>query len=212
MYAYGFHLRTRSAELHLKSADSRVAATFQRSYRNSQQDRNFVMASLEYVGNVDEILELDYGTVYVIVLVYTWVKANYRGPFATIKKDRWGFNVANFESLIQLGYESFAFPISMEQVFYSSCPDMPGWKVIIRTEVRGCKVVANPEEAVECPIFQAGRDADHVGLRVPEEILEAPELPLPNSRVVCRKDLFEEIVQENNEAFDRNVGESSEEE
>jgi hypothetical protein len=72
--------------------------------------------------------------------------------------------------------------------------------------------VANPEEAVEGPIFQAGLDADHVGLRVPEEILEAPELPLPNSRVVCRKDLFEEIVQENNEAFDRNVGESSEEE
>jgi hypothetical protein len=71
---------------------------------------------------------------------------------------------------------------------------MPGWKAIIQTEVRGRKVVANPEEAVEGPIFQAGLDADHVGLRVPEEILEAPELPLSNGQVVRREDLFEEIV------------------
>jgi hypothetical protein len=79
MYAYGFYLRTRSAELHLKSMNSGVVATFQRPYRNGRRDRNFVMASLEYVGNVDEILELVYGTVCMVVFICTW------GPFATIE-------------------------------------------------------------------------------------------------------------------------------
>jgi hypothetical protein len=40
---------------------------------------------------------------------------------------------------------------------------MPGWKVVIRTEVRGRRVVVNPEDAVEDNMFQLGRDVDHVG-------------------------------------------------
>jgi hypothetical protein len=131
MYGYGYHCRIKSAKQHMKTADSGVVATFRRPFQNGQRDRNIVIASLEYVGNVEEILELDYGIVCLVVLVCTWVKANYRGPSSIIKKDRWGFTVANFESLIQPGYESFAFPLHVDQVYLSRCPDMPGWKVVI---------------------------------------------------------------------------------
>jgi hypothetical protein len=194
----------------MKTADSGVVATFRRPFQNGQRDRNIVIASLEYVGNVEEILELDYGIVCLVVLVCTWVKANYRGPSSIIKKDRWGFTVANFESLIQPGYESFAFPLHVDQVYFSRCPDMPGWKVVIWTEVRGRRVVATPEEGEECEMFQLGRDVDHVSLRVPEDIPEEPEILLPNGRVVRREDMFEGLLDEANDVFDRDIGESSE--
>ena len=46
-----------------------------------------------------------------MLFVCDWVKANYRGRNATIKKDEWRFTMANFRALVPFGYESFAFPI-----------------------------------------------------------------------------------------------------
>jgi hypothetical protein len=60
LYVYGYHFKVRSTEEHLKCTDSSVVATFRRPYRNGRRDRNLVMASLEYVGIIDEILELDH--------------------------------------------------------------------------------------------------------------------------------------------------------
>jgi hypothetical protein len=55
-----------------------------------------VVADIEYVGNLQEIVELNYGGPCVIVLFCKFVKANYCGQYTTIKKDRWGFTLANF--------------------------------------------------------------------------------------------------------------------
>jgi hypothetical protein len=33
-----------------------------------------------------------------------------------IKKDRWGFTLANFDSMVHIGLESFAFLLHIEQV------------------------------------------------------------------------------------------------
>jgi hypothetical protein len=76
--------------------------------------------------------------------------------------------------------------------------------------VRGRRVVATPEEGEECEMFQLGRDVDHVSLRVPEDIPEEPEILLPNGRVVRREDMFEGLLDEANDVFDRDIGESSE--
>lgn len=86
MYAFGYHFRVRSAESHLRTCDSGIAATFTRPCRSGIRDRNVIIAAVEYVGHLDEILEVDYGAVRQTVLIGTWVKANYRGPSATIKK------------------------------------------------------------------------------------------------------------------------------
>ena len=97
MYAYGYHFRVRSAEQSITSTcDSGVAAVFRQPCRSGRQDRNIVNEELEYVGQIDEIVELDYGGHCVVLLVCDWVKANYRGRNATIKKDEWGFTMANF--------------------------------------------------------------------------------------------------------------------
>jgi hypothetical protein len=65
MWAFGNHLQV----AHLRTCDSSVAATFLRPCRSGVQDRNPVLASIEYVGNVEEILEVNYGGLFVTVLV-----------------------------------------------------------------------------------------------------------------------------------------------
>lgn len=68
MWAFGNHLRVRSAETELRTCDSGVAATFLRPCRSGVRDRNPVLARIEYVGNVEEILEVNYGGLFVTVL------------------------------------------------------------------------------------------------------------------------------------------------
>jgi hypothetical protein len=82
---------------------------------NEQQP---VVAKLEYVGRIEEILELNYGVLNTIVFFCNWVKANYIGSNATIKRDEYGFTFVNFNSLIPISNQSFAFPIHVEQVFF----------------------------------------------------------------------------------------------
>ncbi len=69
MYAYGNHIRVKSAKVNLVIMDSRVAATFTTMCKSMDiQNNNLIKVDLEYVGWVEEILKLDYGTTCVIAL------------------------------------------------------------------------------------------------------------------------------------------------
>lgn len=91
MYAYGYHYRVKSAEENVnRTCDSGVAAVFRRPCRSGRRDQNPMNATLEYIGQIQEILEVNYGGHCTVILVSDWVKANYRGRTATVKKDEWG--------------------------------------------------------------------------------------------------------------------------
>lgn len=213
MYAYGYHYRVKSAEETItKTCDSGVAAIFRRSCRSGSRDQNPIDATLEYIGQIVEILELDYGRHCTIVLVCEWVKANYRGRNATVKKDEWRFTLANFNSLLPFGNESFAFPINCDQVFFSDAKDEPGWKVVLRTEVRGRRIDNDMEDAEEVEMFRMGDDVDFQGLRESTVIAEQNPEALPTGRNICMRDVLGEGIEETTSVFDRDVGESSEEE
>jgi hypothetical protein len=212
MYAYGYHFRVKSAEEAItKTCDSGVAAFFRRPCRSGRRDGNSVAANLEYIGQILEIVELNYGRHCTVLLVCDWVKANYRWRNATVKKDEWGFTVANFNAMVEYGYESFAFPVHYDQVFFSDEEDQPGWKVVLRTEVRGRRVDSEMEEQEEIPMFAMGVDSDFEGLRAPEELPEINPDPLPTGRNVRLNEIMNEVVGEEAVAFDRDLGESSEE-
>ena len=140
------------------------------------------------------------------------MKANYRGRNATVKKDERGFTMANFNALVPHGYESFAFPIHCEQVFFSDDEDEPGWKVVLRTEVRGRRIDSSIEEEEDAQIFAMGRDSDYEGLRAPTDIPETNQAPLSTGRNIRMPQIVDHMGEANAEAFDRDVGESSEEE
>lgn len=208
MWAFGNHLRVVGVEAHLKTCDSGVAATFHRPCRAGLRDPNPVMADIEYVGHLEEIIELNYGGLCVVVLICSWVKANYRGNAATIKKDRWGFTVANFARLIPLGPESFALPMHVAQVFYSDARGEPGWKIVLRKEVRGKRVHENVGVEEAAGIFDAGMDGDHEGLRPPAVVFEENPDPSRTGRNIQREDAFAEWIEEPNAVYDGNVGDA----
>jgi hypothetical protein len=86
MTAHGMHLRCRTAELAGQTADNGVAATFLQSSLWGMLDSNEdTDTNVEYVGFIEEILELDYGRHCVVVLVCSWVKARSGGPNSTTK-------------------------------------------------------------------------------------------------------------------------------
>ena len=212
MYCYGYHLRVQSGEQGMKTCDSGIAGTFIRPCRAGAGDRNIVMAPVEYVGNLDEIIELDYGIFTQVVLVALWVKANYRGINATVKKDRWGFTVANFNRMLDFGEDSFALPSHVQQVFYSECPKSPGWRVVIRTEPRGRRVVATSTDMQEGLLFQSTRDDESDALRVPDVVSEDPQESANGGQYVRVESVVDNTEAETTEVFDRAVGESSESE
>ena len=208
-YAFGYHYRVQSAEIPLKTCDSGLAATFVRECRAGVRDNNPVVAPVEYVGHLEEIIELDYRMLRQVMFVGTWVKANYRGSSATVKKDQWGFNVANFSRMIPFGRDSFALPSQVQQVFYCDCADLPGWKVVLRIEPRGKRIVPSALDAVDTFLFREGRDSDYAGLQIPSTLAEAP-LPLhSNGRVIRVSDAVNENAPEDDEAVDPDLGASS---
>ena len=213
MYAYGQHFRVKSAEESERSTcDSGVAVVFRQPCRAGRRDNNMVNADLEYIGQISKIVELNYGGHCTVLLVCDWVKANYRGRNATVKKDEWGFTLANFRSMVPFGYESLAFPIHCKQVFFSDDEDEPGWKVVLWTEVRGQRIDNEMEEEEDPEMFAMGRDDDFDGLRVPMEVPETFPNPLPGGRNIEVNQVFNERMHETSVMFDRDIGESSEEE
>ena len=130
MKAYGMHFRCRSVEASNTTMDSGVHASFTDDGGAETE---------EYVGHVEEILELDYRRTCVVVLVCSWVKGRTGGAAPTMKRDEHGFLSVNFadQYIAPLGPQSFAFPIHVQQVFFAT--DDGPWKVVCKVDVRGSR-------------------------------------------------------------------------
>jgi len=163
------------------------------------------MANLKYVGELHEILELDYTGLCVIVLLCKWVKANYRGNTATMKKDKWGFTLVNFNSVLPFGPESFAFSMHIDQMYFADAREEPGWKVILCKEVRGQRVYGNHGVSKDRPLFAIGEDDDHEGLCAPEHVAKDNPRRVETGRVVCEE---EAVLLDDWNLKDRDLGES----
>lgn len=59
-----------------------------------------------------------------------------------------------------------------QQVFYSEANDVPGWRVVLRKEVRGRRVLPSDGQEAEATLFQMGDDEDFEGLRPEREVGE----------------------------------------
>ena len=77
--AYGNHFRVFSVEMNMKTCDSSIVATFTHPCRVGAQDSNPVIENVEYVGYLEEITQLNYQQLSVVVFLCRWVQANYCG-------------------------------------------------------------------------------------------------------------------------------------
>ena len=120
--------------------------------------------------------------------------------------------LANFNAMLPFGNESFTFPINCNQVFFSDAEDEPSWKVVLRTEVRGHRVDSEMDEEEEVLMFRIGENADFGGLHHAAEIVEGYQEPLQTGRDIQMNDILGQGIEEEAAMFDRDVGESSEDE
>ena len=167
---------------------------------------------MEYVGQILEIVELNYRRHSVVLLVCEWMKANYMGQNATVKKDEWDFTMANFGCLVPFGYESFVFPIHCHQVFFTDDKKDPTWKVVLQTEVRGHRHNGGGHEDEEPKMFSVGRNADLEGLQVAGEVGQTYVSPHSSGRTIELQKFMNDVVVDDSSLIDRDVGESSEDE
>ena len=121
--------------------------------------------TLEHVGYIEEILELDYRNHCTTVLLCEWVKTARHAEWPQIERDRYGFTVANFNHMESTVHaDAFAFPLHCQQVFFSDDPSRRGWKIVCRTDVRGRRTAV--ERAQPAPtVVTVGNDDDFVGLQ-----------------------------------------------
>ena len=183
-----------------------------RECRIGVRDPNPITAPAEYVGHLEEIVELNYGLFRQVVFIGSWVKANYRGPSATVKRDQWGFTIANFERMVLFSRDSFALPLQVQLVFYCDCDELPGWKVVVRSEPRGKRVLGNVLDVEDGPLFRQGRDREFTGLQIPESIEEGSQAPPSSGRVIRMSEIHKDTAPALPDTFDTNLDASSEEE
>ena len=96
IYAYGNHIRVRSAEVELPTSDSGIAAMFSQACHANMKDQNHTVANVEYVGWVEEIIGVDYGKFELLLLFCKWAQATWNGPQATMKRDEYGSILMKF--------------------------------------------------------------------------------------------------------------------
>jgi hypothetical protein len=95
----------------------------------------------------------------------------------------------------------------IEQVFFCDNRAQPGWKVILRREVRGRKVHEAMGTDDGHGMFNAGAVGDHEGLRAPRELPEVLADPIQCGRNVRVTEALEELVH-NAEVVHKDIGES----
>lgn len=100
MYAYENYIQVRSAEINLKTCNIGIASTFFQSCCVSSSDRNLSRTHLEYIGQVAEIIAMDYDKFELYVLCYLWIQANTMQAWATMKRDDYSFTLIKFNQVI----------------------------------------------------------------------------------------------------------------
>jgi hypothetical protein len=109
MRANVMHLRIRTAEEEKITCDSAVVAAVWKRSRSTDAHPSGTLDKMEYVGWLEEILELNYRTY--CVLLYSWVSAKVDDVNSKVHRDRYGFALANMESAnSESGPHTFAFP------------------------------------------------------------------------------------------------------
>jgi len=177
MYCFGVHFRVRSAESALVTRDSCVIASFTQERRWGVHHGSHIESTADYVGYIEEILELDYRNHYTTVLVCDWVRTSRDARSPNIVRDKYRFTLANFNHMDgAIHCDSFAFPLHCQQVFFSDDPHRRGWKVVCKTDVRGRRGAPMFAQSTST-VFNVGDDADFVGLSPPMVEVEPVRVP-----------------------------------
>ena len=139
----------------------------QRRSRNVETMDDVISA--EYVGWIEEILELNYRSHCCIVLLCSWIPGSLNIRNTKVERDRYGFVVGNFSRPMPAGPKSFAFPTQCQQVFFLNDENWNverggDWKVVCSIDVRGRHGNLEMYQP-DIEMLALGKDEDFDGLR-----------------------------------------------
>ncbi len=147
-------------------SSSGIVATFKQECVSRRNDQRPILAKLDYVGWVEEILEFNYGVFNIIMGLCNWVKANYIGNSAIVKRDEYDFTLVNSNSLIPISDQSFIFPIHVEQMFFLLIQRKKKWNVVLCKYPRGKEVTRGVDfDPIDLDIFRIENDDSYIGLQ-----------------------------------------------
>ena len=125
------------------------------------------------------------------------------------KEGQVGFHISKL--LVSSGIVAtiVAFPLHVEQVFFVDNRDEPGWKVVLRKEVRCRWVDESVDDINSGGMFGIGVDEEYEGLQVEDGIPVENLAPPQRRRNIFHEDAFA-IFEEQNDTSAQDVGDSGE--
>lgn len=115
MWAYGHHYRVERVDAKRRSFDCGVMVDFKQSSRASSKDKNVIEGNLQYVGKIQEIIELDYRSFKCSIFKCKWYEAFNMTQRHDIHSGLFSIDSSKY---LPLDKEPYVLPIHCEQVFF----------------------------------------------------------------------------------------------
>ena len=115
MWAYGQHYYVESVDVKRRSFDCGVMVDFKQSSRASSKDKNVIEGNLQYVGKIQEIIELDYRSFKCSIFKCKWYEAFNRTKRNDIHSGLFSIDSSKY---LPQDEEPYVLPIHCEQVFF----------------------------------------------------------------------------------------------
>jgi len=90
-----------------------IACIFNQASQSSMRDQNKIIANLNYVGVLKEILLVDYYGLCLVLFKCSWIPPNLHGNARTICQDEHRFWQVNFQWQLPPTMEPYVLPITM---------------------------------------------------------------------------------------------------
>jgi hypothetical protein len=114
MWAYGLNYHVESVDVKRQSFDYGIMVDFKKFSRPSSKDKNIIEGNLQYVGKIQEIIELDYRSFKCCIFKCRWYEA-----FEWTQRHDTYSGLLSIDSLrfLPKDKEPYILPIHCEQVF-----------------------------------------------------------------------------------------------
>ena len=160
MWAYGQPFWVEHVDKHLAMFDCCIMASFKQQSHASARDLNLLDGELDYVGKIQDILEVNLRSFRIIVFHVQWFQVIQRGANRTVRKDPNGFYAIDSSKLLRKNEEPFALPQHCEQIFFH--PDILDgkWLYVVHVTPRGRRVFEDQVLYEESPSTTHDVDID----------------------------------------------------
>jgi len=115
MWAYGHHYRVERVDEKRRSFDCGVMVDFKQPSRASSKDKNVIEGNLQYIGKIQEIIELDYRSFKCSIFKRKWYESFDRTQRHDIHSGLFSIDSSKY---LPLDKEPYVLPIHCEQVFF----------------------------------------------------------------------------------------------